>query len=343
MVQRQLVRRGLWLGPPRFVGLVGDDRWTAEALDELTSDALIHLLGRIRLLHRHLQIKGNVDGLVRLEVGHFLHDRQRRADPLGHRLYSVVHEAVHLAVELNRLSVIDGDPRITNKTLLAVGGAADVESTAAVKTAAAEAKFEESKPRLERAARRLVDGLMPELVTGWGPRRARVVKDLAASFDLLEMEGVVECRFKDLLDAIKRAVRWRWAGVLARETTPGERDEVWSAFEPSIGSATPDQSFEARQSFEALIACVTDRVERTEDLGRRSREHFANLWHFLRLRALESDDEATVAMPSRRQIAEILSIPRSTLNGLFERLRRVVEACRGGCPPSTSEKGGLDG
>ncbi|MEM8996007.1 MAG: hypothetical protein AAGF23_14570, partial [Acidobacteriota bacterium] len=122
LVRRQLVRRGLWLGPPRFVGLVGADRWTAEALDELTSDALIHLLGRIRRLHHHLQVKANVDGLVELEVGHFLHACQRRADPLGYRLYSVVHEAVHLAVELDRLSVVDGDPRITNQTLLAVGG-----------------------------------------------------------------------------------------------------------------------------------------------------------------------------------------------------------------------------
>ncbi|MEM8932022.1 MAG: hypothetical protein AAGE94_12660 [Acidobacteriota bacterium] len=323
LIRRQLIRRGLWIGPPRFVGVAGGDRWTAEALDEIASDALIHLLERIRSLQRHVQTKPRIDGLVRLEIGHFLHDRQRRADPLGHRLYSVVHEALRQTIESGEIEVIDGDPRLSNSTALApTGGPPPIESC----------RYDEQVPLLDRVVRRWVDDLMPELVTGWGKRRARVVRELADHCREWSAAGLGEVRFKAFLDAVKRAVRWRWAEVLAHEASAEATDEVWRALAPSIGSATPDMPFEARQGLDALVACVTRQVEDASDLGARSQTHFRNLWHFLRLRVLDPSHDAA-GLPSRRRIAELLGIPRSTLGGLYERLGRLVEVCRGGCEP----------
>lgn len=308
LVRAELRRRGLWAGPPRFVGVPGGEVWKRESLDELSADCLVHLLERVETLLRHLDEKETLEGLVRLEVRHFVHERQRRADPLGHRLYGIVHEAVCRSLDGGGLRVRpspesgDGslDRRITNETVLEAGSGERAKAL-----------------EIEAVTRRWADELLPDLVTGWGKRRAAVVRRLTDRLDHLGEEGIAACRFKDLVDAVKRSARarWRWAYAFEKE---GEADTAADA-------AGPDLSFEEREGFEALVACVSDEVERVDDLGRRSREHLANLWHFLRTRVPEAPADAT---PSRRRVAAALGIPRSLLPDLYARLGRLVDACR---------------
>lgn len=308
LLRDELRRRGLWLAPPRFVGLVAaGDRFGREALDELTADAYVHLMERARTLCRHVEAKGRVDGLLRLELRHFLQERQRRADPLGYRLYGIVREAVDAAIERGSLRQLRSDD---GRSVLAASAA----SRAATRHADL---VGESAPaaRVEAVTRRWADDLLPDLVTGWGKRRAAMVDAVSRRCGRLGRSGVPVTTFDELLDGLRRAVRVRWRAVLTDDPTPTHRGDV------------PGGSFERRQSYDALIACVSEAVARGDGLPRRRREHLQRLWRFVRLQAPALPDDQ---MPSRRRLAALLGIPRSTLPGLYETLGELVERCRGG-------------
>src|SRR5215470_18589921 len=94
MLGGELKRRGLWHGPPRYLGVYGYEKWDAEvtvgdpmsyawcttrapqsALAELVADCWAYIfLDRMRSLKRHLEEKGNIDGLVLRNVRNFLHE-----------------------------------------------------------------------------------------------------------------------------------------------------------------------------------------------------------------------------------------------------------------------------
>ena len=96
----ELKRRGLWTSPPAFVGIIGRPTWAyaeaeTDALDELASKCLDEaILPRRASLLRQAETKPEIDGLVRLNIRHFLLDAQRRNDPLGFRLFEVVQKTV---------------------------------------------------------------------------------------------------------------------------------------------------------------------------------------------------------------------------------------------------------
>jgi hypothetical protein len=82
----------------------------------------------------------------------------------------------------------------------------------------------------------------------------------------------------------------------------------------------PDERPEIRDSFQNLRGRIADRLEKLE-APRKTRRYLRTLWTFLGTFAC---DDGMDALPSNRQIASLLSIPRERLPGLYDLLRVVL-------------------
>ncbi|MFL6234199.1 MAG: hypothetical protein ACJ76N_13775 [Thermoanaerobaculia bacterium] len=298
---QELKRRGLWQSPPAYLGACGWESWDSEAppgsgparaqsaLGELVADCYAFIfVDRVQSLKRHLEEKPDIDGLVLLNVRHFLHERQKVHDPLGFRVFELVQAAVEEAVASGDLHVLAGDRKIRNDTLLGFHPAAEPLATPADWT---------------RVALRWNDELMPDLVTAQTRRLAAVVRRLRELLLELPQAGVEAFRLKDLLDPLKRDARGRWAALL-------EEGEEGSG---AGGSG---------QSFEHLARRVSASIERME-ADSRTRTQLMTLWHHLWRQHGEEGQEAG-RLPSHRQLGQRLSIPRERLPVLFDLLRQIV-------------------
>ena len=295
---QEMKRRGLWESPPHYLGVCGWERWDSEtpagsgparaqsALGELVADCYAFIfVDRLQSLKRHLEEKPEIDGLVLLNIRHFLHERQRMHDPLGFRIFEMLQAAVEEAVASGDLHVLAGDRKIRNDTLLGFRPAADPLPTPA---------------DWERIALRWNDELMPGLVTAQTRRLAAVVRRLRELLLELPGLGVEAFRFKDLLDPLKRDARGRWATLLAEEEEGGV----------------------SGQSCEEVARSVSASIERLE-ADSRTRTQLRTLWHHLWRQQGEEAQEA--GRPSSyRQLGQLLSIPRERLPALFDLLRQLV-------------------
>ena len=318
VVRREVRRRGLRSAPPRFLGIEGE-HWDRQTLEELTTECYVYLLARLRALQAHLRVKPNVDGLVRLNVRHCLHERQKAGDPLGYRVFEVVYEAVRLAVAEGRLASPGEEDALDNETLLTFGAAAGMSVAL-------------PEPRLTACLRAGCDELLPDLVTARGSRRRRVVEKLSHHLDALgaDAETPVHVRFKELVDAAKSAVRWRWRELWMGEQGGARRGMAKAGDEDAAEAAGPEQlgwlpivqpssDYEEQQAFRRWIDCVnqgTHAVNGKDDALDR-------LWQFLRRQAPDVDK-----LPSRRKVAAFLDLPRYKLPELYRRLGDMIETCR---------------
>jgi hypothetical protein len=295
---QEMKRRGLWESPPHYLGVCGWERWDSEtpgagparaqsALGELVADCYAFIfVDRLQSLKRHLLEKPEIDGLVLLNVRHFLHERQRMHDPLGFRVFEMLQAAVEEAVASGDLHVLAGDRKIRNDTFLGFHPTAEPLATPA---------------DWERIVLRWNDELMPDLVTAQTRRLAAVVRRLRELLLELPGLGIEAFRFKDLLDPLKRDARGRWATLLVEEG--GEAGA-------------------AGQGFEDLARRVSASIERLE-ADSRTRSQLRTLWHHLWRQHGEEAQEAD-RPSSYRQLGQRLSIPRERLPGLFDLLRQIV-------------------
>jgi hypothetical protein len=320
----EMKRRGLSESPPSYLGVFGWERWEPPggdsvegALEELTAECYAFIfVSRLRSLEAQLRIKPNLEGLVFLNVRHFLHERQKAHDPLGAQVFEVLQSAVREAVQTGELRVLEGDARIRNDTVLAF---------------AAEAAPRAAVSELREAVAVWNDDLLPDLVTLRGRRQEEVVGRLHKRLPDLRARGIASFRFKDLVDPMKADVRARWAAALEQDEGPlaVDRDAGEGARVPRV---SPDTGIEERQLFRWLVACVLDRVERL-DVNDKTRRYLVTLWQFLRVRAVDApvagfdlgdEDES----PSQRKISELLRIPRERLPGLYQTLGSLMGECR---------------
>lgn len=331
----EMKKRSVWSASPSYLGIYGRPHWTHRRIGSTQTpgphrdDALEELLAgcysfifirRLRSLKAQLEVRPNVDGLIFLNVRNFLHDTQKRHDPLGFRLFGVFQSATLERIENRRLFVLDGDPRIRNETIL--GAAPDTDPAAAETT------------DLASPARLLCDELLPDLVTARGRGYPRMLERLGQRLEDLAAERRA-FRFKNLIDPIKVDVRSRWGALWAQsqgERAPGY-DEGDGSFQTLVRQVEPDTRLEEHERFEKVAECIDDRLEELggDPLGQ---EYLERLWLFLRAWAAESEDGGPIDaarftdLPSRRKLSELLEIPRDRLPGLYERLGELFEACR---------------
>lgn len=314
LLAKELKRRGLWQSSPSYLGVCGGERWDADetpgALGELVADAYTFVfVDRLQSLKRQLEDKPDIDGLVLLNVRHFLHERQREHDPFGFRIFELLHAAVGEAVAAGELHLLAGSRKVRNDTLLSFDPAA--EPPAGPSDLSAD---------LSAIVASWNDRLMPDLVTARTRQQAAVLRQLRELVLELPRHGIEVFRFKDLLDPLKIDARARWATLL---------EEVGGAPEPA-----PD----AAPSFDSLTRHVAASIARIEEP--RTRTQLSTLWHYLRRRSGGGAEtggltgspggEPGVTMtletssPSYRQLGRRLNLPRERLPALFSLLRQLV-------------------
>jgi len=317
---RELQRRGLWQASPNLLGIAGE-YWTEQTLSgpttsDLEEDPLDELVGvayefvfvdRLTALCDQLEIKPSIDGLVFLNLRHILYERQRRFDPLGYRIFKVLHQAILGAVEEGAWNVVSGNPKIRNDTVLSVagglGGPADADRVADLTGAWAES-------------------LMPELVTAQGKAQRRLVMRIREAIAELPRHGVECFRCGDLIRGLRDRSRQLWISVFDAYRGPTAFTEDPRTPEGRTALVLPNLGFQDRDSFEALLDCVGWKI----DLGKhRADGDLPRLWRLLTTFA--QDDDAGKA-PSQRQLARLLEIPRDRLPDLLCQLRTMIEDCR---------------
>ncbi len=325
----ELRRRGLWDGPPAYLGIYGWETWEG-ALEELLFEcySFIFVL-RLRSLQAQLKIKPNIDGLVFLNIRHFLHERQKEHDPLGSQVFEVLRSAARLALEEGDLHVVEGGDGVRNDTVLSFSGGAGAPAAA--------------REELAGVVMGWNDELLPDLVTLRGQRQEEVVRRLRERLPDLRRKGVDAFRFKDLVDPLKADVRRRWAAILDQsqgEAAP-QSGEDEGGRRSRVRIVPPDPRVEEQQFFRRLIECVLTGLQRL-DTGEKTREYLLTLWQFVRLQASEGEDPAPPdsrlsrlleetgdeERPSLRRLAEQLRIPRDRLPGLYGTLGDLLKGCR---------------
>ena len=313
----ELKRRGLWQSSPSYLGVCGWERWDSEApgsgatqrqasaLGELVADCYAFIfVDRLQSLKRHLQDKPDIDGLVLLNVRHFLHERQKEHDPLGFKIFELLQEAVEDAIASGALYTLAGDKRIRNDTLLGFDPKAELPSTPL---------------DLEPIVTRWNDKLMPALVTACGRQQTKVVQQLRRCLLELPQCGIEALRFKDLLNPLKKDARRRWAALLGEEekgSVAGAPDSVQA---PS--PVLPGSAVESRESFEHLTRSVSASIGRME-ADARTRTQLTTLWHYLGRQ--HGEEGAGERQPSYRKLGQRLNISRERLPVLFALLRQLV-------------------
>jgi len=327
-LRTELKRRGLWRSSPSYLGIFGFRQWDEtpararvnapletrgrdDALEELTAGCYSFIfVDRLRSLMAQLLVKSDIEGLVTLDLRHYLYELQKRHDPLGFRVFALARSAVRRSLELGELHVLAGDVGIRNDTLLGFGTAPDLAPAAGAE--------------LRGPVSRWNDELLPDLVTAHGKAKAEVAEGLRRRIMSLRLEGVERFRFKDLVDALKSDVRSRWAELLR-----DPRLEV-------------ELEVDARASFAGVVQCVDEALDRLET-DERNRGYLKTVWRFLWLRASEAEagdlPPATARPPaaaeplagdrlSQRRVAELLHLPRERLPEIYRTLGRLLAACR---------------
>lgn len=308
----EMKKRGLWQAPPSYLGVYGGTSWSdGDLLEDLTYEAYLFVfVHRLAGLKRQMLLRPNVDGLVFLNLRHFLHETQKRHDPLGFRVYEVAHDAVHALVEAGRLHVLEGEPKLRGSTVLGFASWADARQADGVD--------------LRQFSPRWCDELLPDLVTAWA--RGDTVAGFAERLAGIRDDGVEAFHFQDLVESLKEEVRTRWqmAGRVEQgETALEEEDEGSFAL---VRAVRPDSGFEERQAFDVLLDCTAGRIDTTGG-NRKSRDYLHRLWLYLRSWASEAEEDEE-QWPSDKRLSELLEIPRARIRDLKSMVGRFVEACR---------------
>ncbi len=331
---RELKRRGLWDTSPHYLGVYGALDWhanpSAEAggLEELLVDCYSHVfVRRLGGLKAQLALKPSIDGLVLVAIRNFLHDLQKKHDPLGFRVFEVLRSAVRGALEDGEMVRISGDRRIRNDTVLGYTEWVDGGPPPTLG----------DSEQLASVVETWNDVLLPDLITARGAARKRVIEVLRSLLVRLPAEGIEAVTFKQLIDPLKNDARARWSALheSTREEPAIEIDD--GGLLSMVRQIPPDSGVEERDSFDKLAACVTEAVDRWQEPGR-LRIYLSTLWEFLRTQPGEeaTDGRAATAAPdgplSARQLASLLRIPRDRIPSLMTTLKRLVEACRAATP-----------
>jgi hypothetical protein len=346
-VRRELKRRGLWESPPVYLGVYGGASWEpAEGgkdhespLEELAAECYAYVfVSRLRSLQAQLKLKPNIEGLVVLNIRHFLHERQKEHDPIGSQVFTILHSAVALAVGESELRLLAGGATIRNDTVLGFEQGLELPGRGRADFASVVARWN--------------DELLPDLVTSRGHRQEEVVRSLRERLPDLLREGIGTFRFKDLVDPLKADVRARWAAIL--ELEQGEAvPQTEGAVAETVRIVAPDQGIEERQFFRKLVECVSKALAALE-VDPKTRGYLAVLWQFLRLQASEGTESRPAMQlsralgaelaageeerPSHRKLSEQLRVPRDRLPRLYRTIGDLVQQCTDAISGKTAVK-----
>jgi hypothetical protein len=313
----ELRRRSLWSLPPAYLGIYGCASWNEpEAVEELLAECFVFtFVERFRSLKAQLRSKSDIEGLVLRNVRNFLQETQRRHDPVGFRVFTVLRSAVRNLLAAGELQVIAGNPGVQRDTVLAFGSVSSEEAV----------RLEELRPHVLAWN----DDLLPGLITarGWDVRQ--ITERLERHLRRLEAGRIRAFRFHDLVDALRQDARARWRAVWIHspDGIPPQPEE--DGLVALARLVAPHAAWEERESVHKLLVCLEGSVERVPEPPAQSRDYLRRLLAFLKSHATDPPDKVRgEELPSHRQLATLLDIPRDRMPVLFRTLLDLAEACR---------------
>lgn len=333
LLWRELAKRSLCSKPPRWIGILGQTRWTdpgkgVDALTELTADCYSFVfVHRLKSLVAQASVRVNIDGLIFRNISNFIHDRQRRHDPLGTRIYDLLRSVLSDCVEAGELSG---------------GEAGTIDASTVLRSSQARVETNEDLS-LQDHIQSWADELMPELITTRGRGQRRLEQRLRALIVQLPRTGVVSFSLGDLNRLLRDIVRHRWRSVAEVESADevglepdGERVQ-WVPLVPA------DTSYDAKNAFDDLVRCVKKSLTEATALPGKKEEgiirHIGMIWNLLLAWASERGElESPFGKrdPSMRRLARVLDLPRDRIAHCMTLLQEMVLECRSG---STTGRG----
>ena len=223
---------------------------------------------------------------------------------MGFRLYELLRSAVLKLIDERRLFILRGDDSIRNATVLATS----------------ENELRPPVTDLGSAASEWATGIVSDFVSTGPGCRQRVVEALVGHLGRLASQEIHCFTFKAAIDGLKKAVDQQ-----IRALYRNEQGEV--VIEPADGGDQlirvlhPETWVDEMDSFRKLVACVSERVV-SHKAREKTKEYLARLWGLLRWLAGGVEE-----VPSHRQIAEVLKIPRAQVPRLLNTLGGFARKC----------------
>lgn len=324
VLRRKIKRRGLWSLSPRYLGSEGVESWDdPRAFDEIEVDCYVAaVLDHLSSLKKLLEVASSVDGAVVTNIGYFVHDRQKRHDPVGYKAYDMTCCAIERLVSDRQMVVLDErSGKLRNETLLSFLSAVHP----------AESKEE----AISEHVGHWPSELFKNIVVSIRNSRLKTVEGLASAVADLRRSAIDGFRFKSLVGPIKERCRRLWRslydqelGELAPERAPAEAEDDVEA----VPLASPVSDFEDQEAYLKLLECMAQKIVGYQ-VSSKIRDQLERLWELLKAQAAEGDRPL-----SQYQMAEMLRVARGTLRKRLSEMRHLITGCRKGLA-SRQEKG----
>jgi hypothetical protein len=248
VIRSRLERLGMLHQPPEYFDYPEFDTWEsalslAHGPNDVHLDAFDHAItDKLDLYAERLEtsLMSNIDGLVRLNIGHFLFERQRRHDPVGYAVFENLEAALLSLRDAEKIAIDNMiDATVRNPSLIRFRPTStDLPSAPeAVRSALA------GLPELDR--------LLPQLARTSSKAQA-VLADLLPG---LAGAGIHVCLFRDLVGTLKESVSAAYQAwnrpdentLIARPRLDGQPAEL-------IRIVQPDSSYLESEQHVRLLA-----------------------------------------------------------------------------------------
>ena len=302
-----LKRRGLWYQSPAFLGYPDWQEWRpsepenplvteglSEAFHQLVLDCHQYaIVARIISLKAQLLVKDNVEGLVALNVGHFVTERQKEHDPTGYAVFKNGQVALWAAFRSGQVS---GAPGIT--------GPKDVVNGLALRFSGAPTSEIVTPEDLRKALVDCVSWSTNLRLLGVSSNAGQELF-LAIVEELADLLPGVWFRVRDLLDLVKVAAR-------AEKSSYHRDDWDWGEADYSV-------------VFQDIIPCLRRRISGCgrQERVKRSLERIID--EIERCMNAVKPNERTI--PTQAELSQRLGIKTSTMSDLWRFLRTLARAC----------------
>lgn len=300
-------RRGLLGLPPRYLGYSQYQTWEEEGAEgDLAFDCYKFAFGASKWdsLCRKLNEYGNVDGVVRLNVGNFLTELQKKHDSVGYAVFKNLEGAVRLAIEAGIVSATNlRGHKVHNGTVLRFARNRDAVP-AAPEGLRELLQAMDVWPQVERQLARI----SPET-------QAFLVHCLAQ----LGAAGVSGVTFQDLVDVLKKEARSCMKLLYGPEC--GEPILQDGGATDSVSAVSAGISAEDHDGFAALRRCIADHIRLIKQ--KRVRDRVQAIFREI-TDALDRDDDP----PKQAELVRLLGFPRSTVSDGFAHLKEFAADCR---------------
>lgn len=90
-----------------------------QPVSEFTTDFYIWMMDSYTELRVAAELNGEIGGLIRTKIRHFIYDRQRKNDPIGSRAYIVAKRACEDLIDNSKIRCLESSGRLSRDTPLA--------------------------------------------------------------------------------------------------------------------------------------------------------------------------------------------------------------------------------